>query len=93
MAMFNNIITTFDWNYFITSVCNVDDAAEQFLGALYFFYDRCFPQRTIRIKSNDPYWMKDWLKVLINDRDRAYNKKQWSKYFRLRNEVCESKDS
>ena len=58
-----------------------------FMIGLYFFYDRCFPTRTVRLRSSDPPWMKPSLKVLIDDRDRAYSLGQRSKYLRLRQEV------
>lgn len=51
------------------------------------FFDHCFPKRTIRIRTSDPEWMQLSLKVLIDDRDRAYHNKNWQKFHRLRTKV------
>ena len=39
------------------------------------------------MRSNEPSWMRPSLKILIDDRDKAFFKRQWPKYYRLRKEV------
>lgn len=88
MARFASLIYDMDWLSFVQSFNDLDEATESFQKVIASYFDICFPTRTVRLRSDDPGWMRPSLKVLINDRDRAYNLKQWAKYIRLRNEVC-----
>ena len=50
-------------------------------------YNVFFPLRTVRVRQEEPLWMKLSLTLLINDRDRAFCAKQHGKFVRLREEV------
>ena len=71
----------------MSSFEDFDDAVSYFIKYLVTLFNHFFPSRTIRIRTSDPEWMKDSLKILIDDRDKAFCNKNWSKYARLRKEV------
>ena len=58
-----------------------------FQNCLKAVFDLCFPLRSIRVNPRDPPWVTTQLKVLINDRDRAFSRRQRLKYLRLRRQV------
>ena len=66
---------------------DLDASATFFQDSLTFLFNECFPLRTVRLRSSDPPWLKPSLKILVDDRDKAFHKRQWSKYYRLRQEV------
>ena len=75
---------------FLKEVINVKDvsaAANLFLDNLYSLFNRHFPLRNVKICNDDKPWVKPSLKVLINDRDRAYKQGKTLKYLRLRDSV------
>lgn len=80
-------ISSIDWLALINSCSSVDESADFFLGALFCLFDMCFPEKTVRIRANEPSWMKCSLKLLIDERDKAFHKRQWPKYNRLKDEV------
>ena len=86
-AAFQCAVASYDWLGFVSSFENLDEAVTAFLSCLHHLYDCHFPERTVRVRAFEPPWMKLSLKVLIDDRDRAFQNKQWSKYRRLRQEV------
>ena len=86
-AKFYAAVSSFDWLALIDDITELDEAADIFCKCLMNLFDAFFPQRTVRIRASEPKWMKVSLKVLIDERDRAYCNKQWAKYFRLREEV------
>ena len=85
-AKFSSKVANFDWST-VVNVNDLESAFSFFTSALFSLYDFCFPLRTIRLRSCDPEWMDFSLKILIDDRDRAYHNKNWSKFYRLRSEV------
>ena len=85
--LFYQLFESVDWMNILQSTDDLDSCASLFTDAIYFFYDKCFPTRIVRLRSCDPPWLKPSLKVLIDDRDRAYSRGQTMKYFRLREEV------
>lgn len=88
VARFAEAICSTDWLSVVSSRDQFDEALNHFVNHLSFLFDHCFPYRTVRIRSTDPEWMNESLKVLIDDRDRAFANKQWSRYNRLKEEVC-----
>lgn len=87
MAGFSEIVTNTDWLSFINIYEDLHKALEAFNGCLLALYNQFFPERIVRLRSNEEPWMRMSLKILINDRDIAYKKKQTAKYLRLREEV------
>ena len=86
-AVFFRSVAEYDWLALVQDCSNLDEAASLFTSCLYTLYDICFPTRTVRMRSNEPSWMRPSLKVLMDDRDKAFFKRQWRKYFLLRKEV------
>jgi len=84
---FRFAVASIDWISFVASFSNLDDSVSNFIDALVFLFEYHFPCRTVRFRSSDPEWMKASLKILIDDRDRAFHNKNWAKYSRLREEV------
>lgn len=87
LAKFHDAISHMDWLSFVEQIPDVDQAVVDFLGSIFLIYDFFFPLRTVRIRPTEPKWMKLSLKVLIDDRDRAFHSNQMGKYLRLRKEV------
>ena len=67
--------------------CDVTKASNIFLDGLRGLYEHFFPCRVIRLRSDDKKWVKPSLKIMINDRDRAYSRGNSVKYIRLREKV------
>jgi len=86
-AAFINAMHDFDWTAFLSPFDSVDDVTDMFHKCVLHFYDSFFPHRTIRIRSQEPPWMKISLKLLINERDQAFANKQHTKFLRLREKV------
>ena len=89
LALFNSIVTDVDWQAYVCSFANIDDAFQNFLSVLRSIFDLCFPFRTIRLRPTDQPWVKPSLKLLIDERDRAFSKGHISKYCRLRTRVID----
>ena len=84
---FYEFINSVDWVGIVESENSVDNAATSFQEHLLHLLDIFFPLRTVRFRSSEPPWMLPSLKLLINDRDRAFTNRQIAKYLRLREEV------
>lgn len=84
---FRSSIANIDWIALITSFNDLDDAVACLINSLVSLFDYHFPSRTVRFRSSDPEWMKGSLKILIDDRDRAFSDCNWAKYYRLREKV------
>jgi hypothetical protein len=52
-----------------------------------YLLDTFFPFKTIRVRNFEPPWMHVSLKIMINDRDRAFSNKEHAKFLRLRENV------
>ena len=89
LARFSTLLTSTDWLALTLSFENIDDAAFNFQESIRALFDFCFPERIVRRRINNPEWMKDSLRLLVDDRDRAYSMNQTSKYLRLRKEVSD----
>ena len=48
-----------------------------------YLFDSFFPFTTIRMRQCEPPWMTIALKVLINDKDKAFRRKEHLKFHRL----------
>lgn len=84
---FGELISSYDWQAFVNSYAHVEQSSMALQESIKVLYESCFPYRTIRLRNTDPPWVTPQLKLLINDRDKAFNLKQWTKYTRLKNEV------
>ena len=89
LAFFQTYMHDIDWLKYVSCINDIEEAFLTFLETLKSVYDYCFPEKTIRMRENDPPWLKPSLKLLIDERDRAYCKGQVAKYKRLRLEVTE----
>ncbi len=87
IARFRESVSEFDWLSMVKSSGDLNDSVSVFVGALNALVDLHFPARVIRVRTSDPPWMKASLKLLIDDRDRAYRDGNWAKYRRLRSET------
>ena len=86
LCRFRVAVASVDWLSLVDHTTDLDDATVTFLRCLFYLFDFHVPLRTVRIRSAEPPWMRLSLKVLIDDRDRAYHKNQWARYRRLRND-------
>jgi hypothetical protein len=86
-SRFAELLIRTDWLTLVKTAKDLDSCASFFMAALFHLYNLCFPERTIRFRSIDPPWMKPSLKILVDDRDRAFTCGQTHKYLRLRKEV------
>ena len=92
-ALFSTMLHEIDWVKLVNSAISIDESASFFLESIKCIFDLCFPVRTVRLRHSDPAWMKPSLKILIDNRDRAFFQRKWSKYYRLRDEViCHTRE-
>jgi hypothetical protein len=87
IARFRFFVSSTNWLSLVNSSDDLDVSTSLFMNSLTHLFDLCFPSRVVRVKDSDPEWMNPSLKILIDDRDRAFSNHQWSKYHRLREEV------
>jgi hypothetical protein len=87
VSRFLHAVARVDWLAMAQSSDDVDHCASRMMNCLSTLFHQHFPKRTIRLRSDDPEWMSPSLKILIDDRDRAFSNKQWNKFRRLREEV------
>lgn len=80
-------MTSIDWIALVSTCASINAAANLLHESIFEMYNYCFPERTIRLRSTDPRWMKPSLKRLMDDRHRAFHKRQFDKYNRLKEEV------
>jgi hypothetical protein len=86
-GLFSSFISTTNWQQIVSSCDSVNECFDLFLSILASAYDQCFPWRTVRVRQSDPPWVKDSLRILIDQRDSAYKKRHTLKYLRLREDV------
>ena len=92
-AKFYNHITTVNWVAFLQSASDLDSCASLFFESLKYVLDICFPIKSVRLRPSDPPWLKPGLKILINERDKAWSNGQRAKYLRLREKAASLKTS
>ena len=71
----------------IMEMTDVNAASNALIQYLVFLFNKHFPLRSVRLKSDDKPWIKPSVKLLINKRDSAYAKGKMGKYLRLRKAV------
>ena len=86
---FQKTISLVNWE-FLKLFDDVDYSFSVLHDVLRFIFDLCFPFVTVRFRSNDPPWMNGELKIILDQRDRAFGKKQMRKYFSLRSKAYKS---
>ena len=74
-AKFAELMCSYDWLNFVSSFDDVNEAALFFLESIKCLFDVCFPFRIVRVKPNGPPWLSNNLRVLLNERDKAFHKK------------------
>ena len=87
IARFHGLVECYDWLGVMSEIPDVNVAFLTLVSILSNFFNSCFPTRTVRLRSTDPEWFQLSLKVLIDDRDRAFSEGNFHKYRRLKNEV------
>lgn len=87
MAGFFSTIQNTDWLSLSKSFADLDTSVEYFQCCLYSVYDYYFPLRTVHVRDREDPWMSLSLKLLINERDKAFTNGHHDKYLRLREEV------
>ena len=88
-ASFSEKVCQTDLVAIVDSASTLDDSAYRLESTLSEIYISCFPTRTIRFRDSEPRWLKASLKMLIDDRDRAYAQGKRKKCLRLRQKVIE----
>lgn len=88
MSAFCSYISKIDWQG-LEKFSDVSVAAEVFQDTLKSLFRIFFPVKTVRWRSSDPPWWNSTLKLLLDDRDRAFSDRNWAKYTRLRDRVIE----
>ena len=87
LVAFYAAIASTDWMRTVEGCMSLDDSFDQFQNFLLALVNHFFPFKTIRVRDSEPPWMRVSLKLLIDDRDRAFSKNQLHKFDRLRKEV------
>ena len=82
-----SILHDINWLDYVSSFADLQTAFSSFQSSLKAIFDFCFPKQVIRVRAIDQPWVKPSLKVLINQRDRAFSEGNLCKYYRLRKQV------
>ena len=89
IASFRSIVSSIDWLALVNRSSDMDDSCNLLMSNLAYLYGVCFPSKVIRVRDSDPAWMCPSPRLLIHERDRAFSKKQWPKFCRLREEIIQ----
>ena len=81
---FQKFVDSVDWLGLCSTMISLDDCASVFIQTLMACVNIFFPLRTIRVRSSEFPWMTSSLKILTNDRDRAFSEGKIKKYRLLR---------
>ena len=84
---FFSAINNYDWLSLVKESSSLKDSIDAFQGCISYLFELFFRPRIIRVRDREPPWMKTSLKILINDRDRAFANKEFVKYRSLREKV------
>ena len=87
VAMFRHTAANTDWLALVKDFDSLNEASECFIDCVNFLFEHCFPIHTIRILHPKSQWINCSVKLLIDDRDKAYHSKNRTKYLRLKKEV------
>jgi hypothetical protein len=77
------------WEEIVSPDLSLDEATELLVATLDSIFVYCFPKKVIRMRTIDKPWIKLSLKLLVNERDKAYSEKKTLKYLRLREKVIQ----
>lgn len=81
LLRFDSSVSLVNWLAFIDSYSDVNIATDVFLNCLFSLFDLSFPS------FHRSTWLRNSLKILFDDGDRAFRKQQWARYHRLNEEV------
>jgi hypothetical protein len=89
MAAFGARVLSMNWTSLVTEALaySLDDAVDVLHSGLRQAFDTSFPLRVVRCKVSDPPWLSSSLRLLMNQRDRAFKEKKVLKYIRLKEEI------
>ena len=68
---------------------DIESIVNKFQQYLYKCYDECCPEKTVRMRSDNPPWFTPSLKVLFDAKDRSLHRNQYQKYLCLREKFKE----
>ena len=90
----NNLINSFDWDIFFSSISDLDTAVLSFTEKIIYFAELSIPHKTVTVRPNDQPWYNNSIRRESRKRDRlkrkasrANNPYLWCKYKTTRNKV------
>ena len=87
-ASFLSHLLRIDWNFFLSET-SIDDSIKNFNAILNSLIDACFPERTVRLRSDDQPWLTPQIKILFDKMDRAFFK-NYPQYLIFREEYLDN---
>ena len=87
-ALFLYYLLHVDWNSLLSET-SIDDSIHNFNVIINHLTNACFPERTVRFRSDDQPWITPQTKILFDKMDRAFFK-NYPQYLILREEYLES---
>ena len=87
LQQFGSCLAQYDWST-VLNVENVDEKVEDFTRATNDMINYYFPERTVRMHSDDKFFITTKIKRLLRKRDNAYKQGRMQKFRELRNRVA-----
>ena len=72
-AKFLSLLLNIDWSHVLRHT-SVDAAIVSFNATVSSIFDSCFPEKSVRMRSDDPPWITPSIKVILDKMDRAFFK-------------------
>ena len=87
LQQFGSCLAQYEWST-VLNVENVDEKVEDFTRATNDMINYYFPERTVRMHSDDNFFITTKIKRLLRKRDNAYKQGRMQKFRELRNRVA-----
>jgi hypothetical protein len=89
-AHFRRLIVEEDWLSSFSLDMNADRSALALQSKLLHLFDTAFPLKIVNFSNLDKPWMTPEIKMLLEQRDRAYTENKGLKYIRLKERVIQA---
>lgn len=85
--LFELMISSICWNVLFRNIATVDAMVDIYNNTLSNIFSICFPKKTVTLSSKDKPWITPSIKLLMTQKDRAFNRGNKSTYLHLRDRL------
>ena len=76
-------LSSMNWEKICHPACSLEEIIDNLQGLFYHAYIMYYPEKTVRMKDDDPPWFTPALKALFDAKDKALHKGKRHKYLSL----------